>query len=434
MYNISIYNIQFTNYNISLKHFEEVINLTSAYEVLKERGFIGQMTHEEPLIELLEKEKVTFYIGFDPTADSLHVGHFVTMMAMAHMQRAGHRPIALVGGGTAMIGDPSGKTDMRKMLTKEQIAYNSECIKKQLERLIDFSDDRAVMVNNADWLLNLNYVDFLRDIGVHFSVNKMLTAECYKQRYERGLTFLEFNYMLMQGYDFYELFKRYGCVLQLGGNDQWSNILAGADLIRRKASKPAYGMTFTLLTNSEGKKMGKTESGALWLDREKTSPYDFYQYWRNVADADVKKCLSLLTFLPMDQVESLGSLEGQEINKAKKVLAFEVTKLIHGEVDALKAQQAAEALFENAGNSETVPNTVISQDTLRENSKVVDMLVLTGLAPSKGEGKRLIKQGGIYVNENRVDNFDSSLTEEDFKEGSLMIRKGKKVYHKVVLE
>lgn len=408
--------------------------MANVYQTLKERGFIQQVTHEEPLIELLEKEKVTFYIGFDPTADSLHVGHFLQMIVMAHMQRAGHRPIALLGGGTAMIGDPSGRSDMRKMLTKEQIAHNADMFKKQFSRLIDFDDDRAVMVNNADWLLNLNYVNFLREIGVHFSVNRMLTAECYKSRLEKGLTFLEFNYMLMQGYDFLELYRRYGCRLQMGGDDQWSNILAGADLIRRAEGEEAYGMTFTLLTTSTGKKMGKTESGAVWLDPEKTSPYDFYQYWRNVDDADVKKCLSLLTFLPMDEVNRLGALEGQEINEAKKVLAYEVTKLVHGEEEASKAQKAAESLFEGAGDSDKIPGTEISKETLTENSRISDILVLTGLASSKGEAKRLISQGGVYVNDERVDDFNMEIKEEDFKDGKLMIRKGKKIYHRVSLK
>jgi tyrosyl-tRNA synthetase len=409
------------------------IIMSNVYNTLLERGFIQQITHEEPLIEMLEKEKVTFYIGFDPTADSLHVGHFLQMMVMAHMQRAGHIPIALLGGGTAMVGDPSGKSDMRKMLTPEDIKRNGEAFKKQFSRFIDFSEGKAVMANNADWLMNLNYISFLREIGVHFSVNRMLSAECFKSRMERGLTFLEFNYMLMQGYDFLELYKRHGCVLEMGGDDQWSNILAGADLIRRKESKPAYGLTFTLLTTSEGKKMGKTQSGALWLDAEKTSPYDFYQYWRNVDDADVKKCLSLLTFLPMDEVNRLGALEGQEINEAKKVLAYEVTKLIHGEEEASKAKAAAEALFGSASDLSDVPGTTISKETLAENTKLVDILVLTGLAPSKGEAKRLIKQGGIYLNDERIDNFDTEVSENDFKEGKMMLRKGKKVYHKVVL-
>lgn len=408
--------------------------MQKVYETLVERGFIEQVTHEEEVIDLLDNGKVTFYIGFDPTADSLHVGHFLAMMAMAHMQRAGHRPIALVGGGTAMVGDPSGKTDIRKMLSKEEIAHNAECIKKQLERLVDFSDGKAIMANNADWLLNLNYIDFLRDIGAHFSVNRMLTAECFKQRLERGLSFLEFNYMLMQGYDFYQLYKRYGCTLQMGGDDQWSNIIAGADLIRRKEGKAAYGLTFTLLTNSEGKKMGKTEKGALWLDPNKTSPYDFYQYWRNVDDSDVKKCLSLLTFLPMDEVNRLGSLPGEKINEAKKVLAYEVTKLIHGEDEANKARKAAEALFENAGNSDTVPKTEISKETMLQDKKLVDILLLAGLISSKGEGKRLITQGGIYVNDERIDSFDREISQDDFKDGIMAVRKGKKIHHNIILK
>ncbi|HYE11826.1 MAG TPA: tyrosine--tRNA ligase, partial [Patescibacteria group bacterium] len=358
------------------------MNKVNAFDVLKERGFIQQVTHEEPVRELLGKESVTFYIGFDPTADSLTIGHFLTVMAMAHMQRAGHRPIALIGGGTAMVGDPTGKTDMRKMLTKEGIEHNSQCFKKQFEKFIDFEDDKAIMENNANWLLNLNYVDFLREIGVHFSVNRMLTADCFKSRMEKGLSFLEFNYMLMQGYDFLELYRRYGCRIQLGGDDQWSNIIAGADLIRRVEGAEAYGMTFTLLTTSEGKKMGKTESGAIWLDPEKTSPYDFYQYWRNVDDVDVEKCLALMTFLPMDEVRRLGSLPGEKINEAKKALAFEMTKIIHGEEEAVKAQKAAEALFGGRGDSESIPTTEISLEQLTEGLNILDALVLTGLAPS----------------------------------------------------
>lgn len=405
--------------------------MSNVYETLSERGFIQQVTHEEEVRELLDNRKITFYIGFDPTADSLHVGHFLAMMAMAHMQKAGHRPIALVGGGTAMVGDPSGKTDMRKILTKEQVTHNAECIKKQLGRLIDFSDGKAIMVNNGDWLLNLNYIDFLRDIGAHFSVNRMLTAECFKLRMEKGLSFLEFNYMLMQGFDFYQLYKRYGCSLEMGGDDQWSNILAGEDLIRRKEGGDAYGLTFTLLTNSEGKKMGKTENGALWLDSGKTSVYDFYQYWRNVDDADVKKCLALLTFLPMEEVNRLGNLKDERINEAKKVLAYEVTKLIHGEEEANKARASAEALFESSGDIENVPGTEISTETISSGLRLVDVLVTTGLAPSKGEAKRLIKQGGIYVNEKRVDDIDTEVTVNDFTDGKMMIRKGKKVYHKL---
>ncbi|WP_434642056.1 tyrosine--tRNA ligase [Thermoanaerobacterium thermosaccharolyticum] len=404
----------------------------SVFDVLKERNFIQQMTHEDEIKELLEKEKVTFYIGFDPTADSLHVGHFLQLMVMAHMQRAGHRPIALIGGGTAMVGDPTGKTDMRKMLTKEEISHNAEAFKRQMSRFIDFSDGKAILANNADWLLNLNYVEFLRDIGVHFSVNKMLTAECFKTRLERGLSFLEFNYMLMQAYDFLMLNKEYGCVLQMGGDDQWSNILAGVDLIRRKEGKQAYGMTFTLLTTSEGKKMGKTEKGAVWLDAEKTPPYDFYQYWRNVDDSDVEKCLSLLTFLPMDEVRRLGSLKDKEINEAKKVLAYEVTKLVHGEDEARKAQKAAEALFEGSGDLSNVPTSTITNDMLGSN--LLDVLVKTSIIPSKSEGRRLITQGGLYVNDENVKDINIVVTEDMFKQGYMIVRRGKKSYNKIVIQ
>jgi tyrosyl-tRNA synthetase len=406
--------------------------MSSIYDVLLERGYIKQMTHQEEIKELLEKEKVTFYIGFDPTADSLHVGHFLQMMVMAHMQRAGHRPIALIGGGTAMVGDPSGKSDMRKMMTVDEIQHNCDCFKKQMSNFIDFNDGKAIMVNNADWLLNLNYVSFIREIGVHFSVNKMLTAECFKQRLEKGLSFLEFNYMLMQGYDFLELNRRHGCVMELGGDDQWSNILAGVDLIRRKESKPAFGMTFTLLTNSEGKKMGKTEKGAVWLDAQKTSPYEFYQYWRNVSDADVEKCLALLTFLPMDEVKRLGALEGAEINEAKKVLAYEVTKLIHGDHEAEKAKSAAEALFSGGNDMSNVPTSVISSDML--DNSLLDILVAVKILPSKGEGRRLIQQGGLSVNNEKVTDIGFILKPEDFTEGSVLIKRGKKNYNRIVLE
>ncbi|ABS35460.1 tyrosine--tRNA ligase [Clostridium botulinum] len=407
--------------------------MSNVYDILKERGYIKQLTHEEEIRELLGKEKISFYIGFDPTADSLHVGHFLQMMVMAHMQKAGHRPIALVGGGTGMIGDPTGKTDMRKMMTKEQIEHNCNCFKKQLAKIIDFSEDKAIMVNNADWLLNLNYIEFLREIGVHFSVNKMLTAECFKSRLEKGLSFLEFNYMLMQGYDFLELNRKYNCVMELGGDDQWSNILAGVDLIRRKESKSAYGMTFTLLTNSEGKKMGKTESGALWLDPEKTSPYEFYQYWRNVADADVEKCLRLITFLPMDEVRRLSSLEGAEINEAKKVLAFEVTKLIHGEEEAQKAKIAAEALFGgNAKDLGNMPTAYIDKNDL--NNLLVDLLVKCEILPSKSEARRLIKQGGLYLNDEKVTDMNLVVTEEHVTEDGIMIRRGKKNFNRIVVE
>ncbi|WP_315117885.1 tyrosine--tRNA ligase [uncultured Clostridium sp.] len=406
--------------------------MSNVYDVLLERGYIKQTTHEDEIKELLSKEKIAFYIGFDPTAESLHIGHFLPLMMMAHMQKAGHKPIALVGGGTVVVGDPSGKTDMRKMLSRETIDRNVACIKSQLERFIDFDNDKAIMANNADWLLKLNYVEFIREIGVHFSVNRMLTAECFKQRLEKGLSFLEFNYMLMQGYDFLELFRRYGCVMQLGGDDQWSNMLAGADLIRRKEGKPAFAMTCTLLTNSEGNKMGKTVNGALWLDKEKTTPYEFYQYWRNVDDADVKKCLALLTFLPMDEVRRLGALEGSEINEAKKVLAYEVTKLIHGEEEAQKAKEASDALFGAGKDMSNVPTSCITRDKL--NSSLLDILVETKIIPSKGEGRRLIQQGGLNVNDNKVTDVNLIITEKDFVDGTIIIRRGKKNYNRIVLE
>lgn len=408
--------------------------MANVYHTLKERGFIQQVTHEEPLIKALEKEKITFYIGFDPTSDSLTVGHFVTVMAMAHMQQAGHRPIALVGGGTGMVGDPSGKTDMRKMLTKEIIQSNVEVIKRQLSRFLDFGEGKAVMVNNADWLMNLNYVDFLRDIGVHFSVNRMLTAECFKSRMEKGLSFLEFNYMLMQSYDFLMLNQKYNCTLQMGGDDQWSNIISGTDLIRRKESKDAFGLTFTLLTTSEGKKMGKTESGAVWLDAHKTSPYDFYQYWRNTGDQDVEKCLALLTFLPMEEVKRLGNLPGEQINDAKKILAFEITKLIHGEAKTILAQQATEALFGKGGDSDAIPSTLITMEQFEDNRRVVDVMLLAGITASKGEGRRLITGGGVLINNEKMMDPDHELSLKDFPDHSMMIRKGKKVYHRVYLK
>ena len=353
------------------------------YEDLKERGLIAQVTNEEAVRHLLDDEKITFYVGFDPTADSLHVGHFVPIMAMAHMQRAGHRPIALFGGGTAMIGDPTGKTDMRKMMTVETIDHNIECFKKQMSRLIDFSDGKAIIANNGDWLRNLNYIEFLREIGVHFSVNRMLAAECYKQRLERGLSFFEMNYMIMQSYDFLELNRRYGCQMQLGGDDQWSNMIGGVELCRRKDSKSVEAMTFTLLTTSEGKKMGKTEKGALWLDPNKTSPYEFYQYWRNVADADVMRCMRIVTFLPMDQIREMDTWQGSELNKAKEILAYEVTKLIHGKEEADKAQAAARALFVGGGDSEHMPTTELSRDELGDGIAILDLLVKTKLASSQ---------------------------------------------------
>ncbi|MBN7576757.1 tyrosine--tRNA ligase [Clostridium sp. 2-1] len=406
--------------------------MANVLDELLERGYIKQFTHEEETRKLLENEKITFYIGFDPTADSLHVGHFIAMMFMAHMQRAGHRPIALIGGGTAMVGDPSGKTDMRKMLTKEDIQHNVDSIKKQMERFIDFSDGKAILANNADWLLNLNYVDFLREVGVHFSVNRMLTAECFKQRLEKGLSFLEFNYMLMQGYDFYELNQKYNCKMQLGGDDQWSNMIAGVELVRRKAQGEAMAMTCTLLTNSQGQKMGKTVGGALWLDPAKTSPYDFYQYWRNVDDADVEKCLALLTFLPMDEVRRLGALEGAEINGAKKVLAYEITKLVHGEEEAKKAEEAATALFAGGADMSNVPTVTIAKEEI--GLPILDVMASTKIIPSKKEGRRLIEQGGLSVNGVKVEEVNRILTEEDFQDGAVLIKRGKKNYNKIEIK
>lgn len=403
------------------------------FSELKERGIIAQLTNEEKIQDLLENHKgVKFYIGFDPTADSLHVGHFVQIMVMAHMQRAGHVPIALFGGGTGMIGDPSGKTDMRKMLTKETIQHNIECFQKQMSKLVDFSDGKAIMVNNADWLMNLNYIEFLREVGVHFSVNRMLAAECYKQRLERGLSFFEMNYMVMQSYDFLELNRKYDCCLELGGDDQWSNIIGGVELIRRAEGKEAYGMTFKLLQTSDGRKMGKTEKGAVWLNPEKTSPYEFYQYWRNVDDADVTNCMKMLTFIPMDEIREYEKLEGSEINKAKEVLAFEVTKLIHGEEEAIKARDAAKALFSNNANSENMPTTTLTDDNFENGAiTVIDAMVKAGLVKSKGEARRLITQGGVSVNDNKVSSIDEVITSEDAAQG-VVIKKGKKIFHKIV--
>ena len=401
-------------------------------DVLRERGFIAQTVYEDDLYKMLGSEKVTFYVGFDPTADSLHIGHYIPIMAMAHMQRAGHRPIALMGGGTGLVGDPSGKSELRKMLTREDVNHNVECIKKQMSRFLDFSDDKALIANNADWLTNLNYIDFLREVGVHFSVNRMLTAECYKQRMEKGLTFLEFNYMLMQSYDFLELFRRYGCRVEMGGDDQWSNILSGADLIRRKEREPAFAMTFKLLLTHDGRKMGKTEAGALWLDPAKTTPYAFYQYWRNVDDQDLEKCLALLTFLPMDEVRRLGALQGSEINEAKKVLAYEVTKLVHGEEEAQAAAKASEALFGAGAKPGAVPTSEIR--TLEGCKRVIDLMVKAGLCKSLGEGRRLIAGGGVYVNDDKVTEPDQEVSEKDFGAEGLMIRKGKKAFHRIVLK
>lgn len=401
----------------------------NVFDVLKERGLIAQCTHEDEIRELLGKEKVTFYIGFDPTADSLHVGHYLQMVVMRHMQLHGHRPIALVGGGTGHVGDPSGRTDMRQMMTEETINHNCECFKKQLSKVIDFSDDKAIMVNNADWLLDLNYIEFLRDIGACFSVNKMLTAECFKQRLEKGLSFLEFNYMLMQSYDFLMLSRKYDCKLELGGDDQWSNILGGLELCRKKDGKQVYGMTFTLLTNSEGKKMGKTQSGAVWLDPEKVSPYDFYQYWVNVQDADVIKCLKLLTFIPMDEIREMEKWEGAELNKAKRILAYEVTKLVHGEEEAEKAKATAEAVFGKGVVSEDMPTTVIA-DVVGKG--VLDMLVETGLFKSKGEARRVVSQNGLSINDEKYTDVNGVVTEDMVTNDGIIIKKGKKVYHRVV--
>ena len=406
---------------------------SNVYDTLKERGLIAQVTHEEEIRELLGREKVTFYIGFDPTADSLHVGHFLQMVVMKHMQDAGHRPIALVGGGTGMIGDPSGRTDMRQMMTRDVIKHNCDCFKKQLGMLIDFSEGRALMVDNADWLLNLNYIEFLREIGSCFSVNKMLTAECFKSRLERGLSFLEFNYMLMQSYDFLMLNREYGCKLELGGDDQWSNILGGIELCRRKDQTQTYGMTFTLLTTSEGKKMGKTAKGALWLDPDKCKPYDFYQYWVNVSDDDVINCLKLITFVPMEEIREMEKWEGKELNEAKRRLAFEVTKLVHGEEEALKVKKAAEEVFSGVGVSENMPSTELSKDEAI-GAGILDILMMTKLIPSKGEGRRLISQNGISVNDEKVTDVNMAVTEEMFGENGMIIKKGKKVFHRVILK
>ena len=399
----------------------------SVLDLLEERGYLKQISHEAEMRELLEKEKITFYIGFDPTADSLHIGHFIALMVMAHMQRAGHRPIALLGGGTGMIGDPSGKDDMRKMLTPEFINHNVECIKKQISKFVDFSDGKAIVANNADWLLSLNYVDMLRSVGVHFSVNRMMAAECFRQRLERekGLSFFEFNYMIMQAYDFYTLHKKYNCIMELGGDDQWSNMIAGVELIRRKDGEPAYCMTNTLLTNSEGKKMGKTVGGALWLDPNKTSPYDFYQYWRNIDDADVEKCLALLTFLPMDEVRRLGALKDSAINEAKVVLAYEVTKLVHGEEEAKKAKAAAEALFSGGNNMEDVPTISVTPAEL--NTSLIDILTANKVFVSKSEARRTIQQGGLTLGDKKVTEIETKLTNDLFDaEKSILVRKGKK--------
>ena len=407
----------------------------NAMDILRERGFIKQVTFEDDLYKAFDEGMVTFYTGFDPTADSLHIGHYIPIMAMAHLQRAGHKPIALMGGGTGMIGDPSGKSDLRKVLTVEDIDNNVAHIKAQMSRFLDFDESKkncALIVNNADWLRDLNYIGFLRDVGALFSVNRMLTAECYKQRLERGLTFLEFNYMLMQSYDFLELNHRYGCILQTGGDDQWSNMLSGADLIRRKDGKDAFALTFQLLLTHDGRKMGKTEKGALWLDPNKCKPYDFYQYWRNVDDADVKKCLGLLTFLPMDEVNRLGSLEGSAINEAKRVLAYEVTKNVHGEEEAKKAQQAAEALFSGGAMAGSVPTTEIDPAELSEENRLLAWVARVGLCKSNKEARQTMTAGGLSVNDEKITDVDYRITPEMLAGDGLLIKKGKKSYHRLV--
>ena len=406
----------------------------TVYDELVARGLIAQVTDEEEIKELINNGKATFYIGFDPTADSLHVGHFMALCLMKRLQMAGNKPIALIGGGTAMIGDPSGRTDMRQMMTKETINHNCECFKKQMSRFIDFSEGKALMVNNADWLLDLNYVEVLRDIGPHFSVNRMLSAECYKQRMERGLSFLEFNYMIMQSYDFYELFQRYGCNMQFGGDDQWSNMLGGTELIRRKLGKNACAMTITLLLNSEGKKMGKTQSGAVWLDPEKTSPFEFYQYWRNVGDADVLKCLRVLTFLPLEQIDEMDKWEGSQLNTAKEILAFELTKLVHGEEEAAKAQESARALF-SGGNAANMPTAVITEENLRDGEiDIMGLLVASGLCASRSEARRAVQQGGVAVNGEKVGSIEASYKPEDINKEDFVLRRGKKNYRKIIFE
>ena len=404
------------------------------YDELVARGLIAQVTDEEEIKELVNNGKATFYIGFDPTADSLHVGHFMALCLMKRLQMAGNKPIALIGGGTGYIGDPSGRSDMRSMMTAEQIQHNCDCFKKQMSRFIEFGEGKAQMVNNADWLLNLNYIDLLRDVGACFSVNNMLRAECYKQRMEKGLSFLEFNYMIMQSYDFYHLFKEYGCNMQFGGDDQWSNMLGGTELIRKKLGKDAYAMTITLLLNSEGKKMGKTASGAVWLDAEKTSPYEFYQYWRNVGDKDVLKCIRMLTFLPLEEIDKMDAWEGSQLNTAKEILAFELTKLVHGEEEAAKAQETARAVFSGAGSHENMPTTNLTAEDLTDGKiGILDMMVKAGLVTSKGEGRRLVTQGGVSINDVKITDPAHSLTADDFKD-EIILKKGKKVYNKYVLD
>jgi tyrosyl-tRNA synthetase len=405
------------------------------YEELVARGLIAQVTNEEEIRKMVNEGKAVFYIGFDPTADSLHVGHFMALCLMKRLQMAGNKPIALIGGGTGMVGDPSGRTDMRKMMTPEIIQHNCDCFKKQMSRFIDFSDGKALMVNNAEWLMNLNYIEFLREVGPHFSVNNMLRAECYKQRMEKGLSFLEFNYMLMQSYDFYELFQRYGCNMQFGGDDQWSNMLGGTELIRRKLGKDAHAMTITLLLNSEGKKMGKTQSGAVWLDPEKTSPFDFYQYWRNVGDADVLKCLSMLTFLPLEQIDEMDKWEGSQLNKAKEILAFELTKLVHGEEEAAKAQEGARALFAGGANTENMPTCELGEEDFTDgNIDILTVLTKSGLAASRSEARRNVEQGGVSADGTQIKDIKAVFAKEQFAGDGVVIKRGKKNFKKVILK
>lgn len=402
------------------------------YEELQARGLLAQLTDAEEIRELINEGKATFYIGFDPTADSLHVGHFMALCLMKRLQEAGNKPIALIGGGTGMIGDPSGRSDLRTMMTRETIEHNCECFKKQMSRFIDFSEGKALMVNNADWLTDLNYIEFIRDIGVHFSVNRMLTAECYKQRMEKGLSFLEFNYMIMQSYDFLELYKRYGCNMQFGGDDQWSNMLGGTELIRRKLGKDAYAMTITLLLNSEGKKMGKTQKGAVWLDPNKTSPFEFYQYWRNVADADVLKCLRMLTFLPLEQIDEMDKWEGSQLNQAKEILAYELTNLVHGEAEAEKAKEAAKALFAGGGNSENIPTVVLEDEQFTNGSiDILAILVAAGMAASRSEARRAVEQGGVTVKGEKVTDVKTAYGKEEIAAEEFMVKKGKKSFKKI---
>jgi len=403
----------------------------NVFDTLTERGFVAQTTHEQEIKELLGKEKVTFYIGFDPTADSLHAGSFIQIMVAAHMQRAGHRPIMLAGGGTGIVGDPTGRTDMRKVLTKEDLEHNVACFQKQFAKFIDFSDGKALMLNNADWLLELKYVEFIKEYGVHFSVNRMLTADSYKTRFEKGLSFFEFNYQLMQAYDFLELNRRHDCKMQLGGNDQWSNIIAGVELIRRVEDKDAYGLTFNLLTTSQGVKMGKTATGAVWLDPEKTTPYDFYQYWRNAEDSNVGNLLRYLTFLPMEEIRELESLQGAEINRAKEVLAYEITKMVHSEEDAVAAQNASKALFAGGAMGGSVPESEMAAADFENGMTIVELLECCALIPSRGEGRRLIQQGGIKMNDAKIEAFDHMVTAADFTDNALLIQKGKKTFHRV---